>query len=788
MPTYLVVEAVRKRGRGAIYAVLAMTAIVALLPAAAAASTGHTGTRMSLSQAPAALRAAVEKSLGTPASPGTFQQSKLNASDGAAGDYLGTSVMVTGSYALVGAPDHNSNTGTAYIFFQKSGTWTQQAELTAPDGAAGDHFGAAVGIANTVAVVGAPDHSSSTGSAYIYTRSGTTWTERAELKASDGVPGDHFGDSVAQDGGKTVVGADGKNSSTGAAYVFEGTSTWFQLAKLTASDGVAGDNFGYAVAIHGPTGPGTTGYVVVGAPNKNSGAGTAYVYVLNPNATYSQQQELTASDAAAGDAFGSSAGTYGALLAVGAPHHNSSTGSAYVFARSGTVWSQQAELTASDGVAGDQFGYSVALSKTAVVAGAPDKNSGTGAAYVYTQSGTTWPQETELTASDGAPGDHFGDSVGASWGNAAVVVGAPNAGSNTGAGYAFAVPAQQAEPTASDGAAGDNLGSAVGFFGTTAIIGAPGHNAGTGTVYVFIRSGDTWTQKAELTASDAAAGDHFGTSVAIYGSNVVIGAPDKNSNTGAVYVFTGSGSTWTQKTELTASDAAAGDYFGTSVGIHGSTLVAGAPGKNSHTGAAYVFASSAGVWSQQAKLTASDGAAGDYFGNSVATSGTVTAVGAPDRNSSTGAAYVYVVSGTTWPQTKELTASDGVAGDSFGWAVAIWGSNILVGAPNHNSDVGAGYVFAGSGSTWGQKAELSGGGYSVAFYSTTIILGQPSGNAAYLFTGSLTHWTRQAELTGQDSASGDQFGASVALYGTTAVIGAPQHNAGAGASYGYLDV
>jgi hypothetical protein len=780
MSTYLIVEAVRKRGRGAIYAVLATTAIVALLPAAAAASTTHTGTRMSLSQAPAGLRAAVEKSLGGPASPGAFQQSKLTASDGATGDYAGTSVMVTGSYAIVGAPDHNSDTGAAYIFFQSGGVWTQQAEFNG--GAAGDLYGDAVGIANTIAVVGSPDQSSSTGAAYIFTRSGTTWTQRAELTASDG-------DSVAQDGGKTVVGADGKNSSTGAAYVFEQTgSTWIQYAKLTASDGVAGDDFGYAVAIHGPTGPNTTGYVVVGAPDKNSDAGAAYVYVLNTNGTYSQQQELTASDEAAGDAFGSSAGTYGALLAVGAPHHNSSAGAAYVFARSGTVWSQQAELTASDAATGDEFGYSVALSKTVVAVGAPDKNSGTGAAYVFTQSGTAWPQETELTASDGAPGDHFGDSVGASAGNAAVVVGAPENNSDTGAGYAFAVPTQQAEPTASDGAAGDDLGTSVGFFGTTAVVGAPGHNSGTGAVYVFIRSGDTWTQKAELTASDGGAGDRFGTSLAIYGANVVIGAPDKNSDTGAVYVFNGSGSTWTQKAELTSSDAAAGDYFGWAVGIHGSTVVVGAPDKNSNTGAAYVFVLTGGIWSQQAKLTASDGAANNYFGESVATSGTITAVGAPSRNSSTGATYVFVQSGTTWPQTKELTASDGVAGDSFGWAVAIWGSNILVGAPNHNSDTGAGYVFAGSGSTWGQKAELSGGGSSVAFYSRTIILGQASGNAAYVFTGSLTNWTRQAMLTGSDTASGDGFGDSVALYGNTAVIGAPEHNSATGAAYAYMDV
>src|SRR5205807_436508 len=162
-------------------------------------------------------------------------------------------------------------------------------------------------------------------------------------------------------------------------------------------------------------------------------------------------------------------------------------------------------------------------------------------------------------------------------------------------------------------------------------------------------------QQGKLTASDAAAGDQFGYSVAIYGSTAVIGAYQKNSNTGAAYVFVLSGTTWSQQAKLTASDAAAGDDFGYSVAISGSTAVIGAYDKNSDAGAAYVFVRSGTTWSQQAELTASDAAAGNDFGTSVAISGSTAVIGAPHNNSFTGAAYVFVRSGTIWSQHAELT-------------------------------------------------------------------------------------------------------------------------------------
>jgi hypothetical protein len=261
------------------------------------------------------------------------------------------------------------------------------------------------------------------------------------------------------------------------------------------------------------------------------------------------------------------------------------------------------------------------------------------------------------------------------------------------------------ELTAADPAA-DFFGWSVAISGSTAVVGAYAKNSSTGfgsqgAAYVFTRSGSTWAQRAELTASDGAPGDYFGYSVAIWGSTVVVGAPSKNSGTGAAYVFAPNpDGTWAQQAELTASDGAPGDSFGWSVAISestvvqgGSTVVVGAIGKNSATGAAYVFAGSGPFWHQIAELTAADAADGDQFGRSVAVSGSTVVMGAPVKASYTGAAYVYAHSGSTWARQAKLTAADGAVGDHFGNSVAISGPTTVVGAPDKSSGTGAGYVF-----------------------------------------------------------------------------------------------
>ncbi len=282
---------------------------------------------------------------------------------------------------------------------------------------------------------------------------------------------------------------------------------------------------------------------------------------------------------------------------------------------------------------------------------------------------------------------------------------------------------EQAKLTASDGAAVDGFGSSVAISGDTVVVGAVGAdinaNADQGSAYVFVKPVGGWatasTFNAKLTASDGAAGDAFGGSVAISGDTVVVGAVGANANQGAAYVFVKPVGGWagalTETAKLIASDGAAGDQFGISVGVSGDTVVVGAflddIGANSEQGSAYVFVKPVGGWmnmTQTAKLTASDGAFNDNFGFSVAVSGDTVVVGAflddIGANSDQGSAYVFVKPVGGWmnmTQTAKLTASDGAAGDGFGFSVAVSGDTAVVGASGDtigaNTDQGSAYVF-----------------------------------------------------------------------------------------------
>ncbi len=354
---------------------------------------------------------------------------KVTAPDGAASEFIGTSVAISGDTALVGASGHYVDSilaGSVYVFVRDGSTWNLQQQLTASDGAAGDNFGWSVALSGDTALVGAflADVSGNTdqGSAYIFTRSGTTWSQQARLIASDGAAEDLFGVSVALSGDTALVGAPyhdfGGNIDQGSAYVFARSgTTWSQQARLTASDGAAHDWFGTSVALSGST-------ALVGASgddvSSNGNQGSAYVFV-GSGISWSQQAKLTASDGAAGDWFGNSVSLThtGDAALVGAPYAdigaNVDQGAAYHFTRSWWTWSQHYKLTALDGAVRDYFGSSVALELYQALVGALGDDIGAnvdqGSAYVFVPSGPAWSQQGQLVASDGAAGDEFGASV-----------------------------------------------------------------------------------------------------------------------------------------------------------------------------------------------------------------------------------------------------------------------------------------------------------------------------------------------------------------------------------------
>jgi len=374
-------------------------------------------------------------------------------------------------------------------------------------------------------------------------------------------------------------------------------------------------------------------------------------------------------------------------------------------------WAQQQELTAAP-----VFGVSVSVSGDTALIGAAGNN---GAAYVFVRSGDAWSQQQTLTGAGGTAYDNFGVSASVDGDTAAV--GASGSAVTQGAAYVFVrgggVWSQQQKLTASDGEAGDAFGSALSVSGDTAVIGAPGKNGSRGAAYVFVRSGTTWTQQQELTASDGTAGDAFGSALSVSGDTVVIGAPGWTGSLGVTYVFVRSGTTWTQQQELTVPDSTAYSSFGSSVSVSGDAAVIGESGTAFTQGAAYVFVRSGGVWGQQQRLTASDGAAEDLFGWSVSMSGDMAVIGAwaetVGSSPRQGAAYVFLRSNGVWSQQQELIASDGLAYAGFGSAVSLSGDTALIGDEGKAGFQGAAYVFATTQPTI-TGVIVSGGGTSIA--------------------------------------------------------------------------
>jgi len=409
---------------------------------------------------------------------------------------------------------------------------------------------------------------------------------------------------------------------------------------------------------------------------------------------------------------------------------------------------------------------------------------------------------------------------------------------------------QQAILQASDAEASDKFGYSVGIDGDTLIVGAfledtAGTNAGA--AYVFTRSGTSWSQQAKLQSSDIEAVDVFGSSVAIDGDTVVVGARAEDTggtDAGSAYIFTRSGTSWSQQAKLQSSDIQAGDIFGSSVTIEGDTVVVGAYLEDTggtSAGAAYVFTRSGTSWSQQAKIQSSDIAAGDNFGRySLHLNSNTLVVGAHNENKTgaidgAGSAYVFTRSGTSWSQQAKLVASDASQGSSFGQSVAIDGDTIVVGAHKESTVVvngGAAYIFTRSGTTWSQQARIissdvtawpaagsvtnslgyaSEFGFQVSIEGDTVIVAAPKNNeetypgdgyhagAGYIFTRSGTSWTEVEKLTASnwDDGTGTgtlrlAIGQSLAMSNKTVVLCStrardPVSNAyDAGAAYTFL--
>lgn len=769
---------------------------------------------------------------------------KKTPSDAEAGDLFGRAVAVDGSLAVVGANQDKIDgimSGSAAVFARDSGgtdNWAQVAKLAAADGQTKDDFGYTVSISLDTVVIGVPrddDDGANSGSAYVFSQNHggpDNWGQVRKVTAGDPGSKDRFGNSVSLSGDTLVVGAnqdDDQGSNSGSAYVFHrnagGANAWGQVAKLTANDGVRGDNFGISVSVHGD-------FALVGAhrdddAGRNSGA--AYVFYRDAGGSdaWGQVRKLTASDGAADHQFGMSVSINGNIALVGA-YTADSKGAAYIFGRAPEgpdLWGEVTKLSASDGEHADSFGYTVSLSGSfALVSAVGDDDAGTssGSAYLFGQDegGTdNWGEITKLLASDGALADLFG--LTAAVGGDVVLVGSvydDDAGPNSGSAYLFTqdqggVDAWgEVKKLVSVDGVGDHFGHAVAIDGDFAIAGAPlddvmGEDSGSASVYFRDAQGaDFWGRVAKL--EPAAARDEFGGSVAISGETALVGASGDTRlgpYTGAAYVFDrnqGGTDVWGQVDKFVAGDGSSYDHFGKAVAIDGDVALIGAPYEQvvgTNSGAVYVFERSGGVWSQADKLIPLDAAEYDHFGIAVSISGDWALIGADgtaNPDPSHGAAYVFFRNGGAWSEIATLTANDSLAYDQFGYSVSISGTVAAVGCPFDDDgavDAGSTYVFerdAGGPNNWGVVDKLlgdypmaeSGFGVSVSIAGDTLLVGSDeddtavaSGGAVYVFDRDQDgpgEWGQLAQFVAADPASESRFGVSVAVSNDRALVGA----------------
>lgn len=449
---------------------------------------------------------------------GFVQESYLKSSNLDSGDEMGSSVAIDADTAVSGIPYFEnsaaSNSGAALVFVRSTRTWSEQQLIVPSYVDANDQFGYSVALSGDTLVIGSPkedsnstgistlensnDSAPDSGAVFVYTRSGSTWSLEAYIKASNNMPNNQFGYSVALDGDTLVVGApfeDGNQTSvtntdstasptdytsqydSGAVYVFKRSgTTWTQDAYIKSANNTGGFNFGKHLAIDGST-------VVVGVPDEDSNQAT-----ITNGTTASSDTSLEDS------------------------------GAAFVYLKDGSGnWAQQAYIKASNNDSYDSFGSAISISGDTVVIGAPnedsnsqsiststsanDDESASGAAYVFTRSGSTWSLQAYIKGFNTGSGDLFANLVAVD-GDDLVVGAHMESGDAT---------------TVNNGTGTDNNSSAQ-----------------SGACYMYERSGTTWTQKTFAKAPNSSATNHYCKTVAIQSGSIVVGSPGEDSESSSI--------------------------------------------------------------------------------------------------------------------------------------------------------------------------------------------------------------------------------------------------------------
>lgn len=361
----------------------------------------------------------------------------LQDPNGTAADNFGASLAISGSTAVVGSPGKGSLAGAAYVYVDSGAGWPTEPTATLDDPGAKDrdHFGESVAVSNKTIVVGAPGTKTNAGAVYIYVKGASGWptTPTMALTDPEATAGDDFGRSVAVSGKTILVGGSDPSGAVGTAYIYaEGGSGWPSAPSFTIPDPAprADDEFGASVAVSGET-------AIVGAYAAKRVAGSAYIYVDGKTGwPVKPTTALRDPSSRSGDEFGLSLGVSGSTALVSSPAKRSFRGEVYLYSKT-SAWQKTPTTKQKDpGAKGDEFGVSVAVSKSTAIVGS---YGATGVAYLYLKKESGWGAIPTTTLSDPAAktGDEFGRTVAVS--GTAAVVGGPGTNSGAGAAYIYEV-------------------------------------------------------------------------------------------------------------------------------------------------------------------------------------------------------------------------------------------------------------------------------------------------------------------------------------------------------------
>jgi hypothetical protein len=765
---------------------------------------------------------------------------KLQAPAPGALAFFGHALSLDGDGLLAGESRSDLNgesNGRAHLFRRNLGganQWGleqsfQVTDATSSEGA----FGSSVALRGTDCLIGAAEFDND-GAAFFFRQSNGVWRlEETILPPAPGMTG-RFGDTVALGSDAAVAGARDEDfagrEAAGRVHVFApvetGSGDWnFHASPAVAAPGaVTLADLGFSVALDGST-------LVIGAPNSDdtantgSGEGAAYVFERNQGGADAWQlrRRLLAGSAGVNSGFGSSVSVAGDFIAVGAPTDNTGRGEVYVYSRNtgGTdVWGELKRLNSPTNTPGEEFGYSVSLTKDAawLAVGAPGAGGG-GKAHVYfinTGGVNNWGlirtlDHPPVPAFASAGGDRFGHAVSLSWPR--LLIGAPgaegvnrgttvlNAGRaylfeiNTGGVNTWGLEAELFPGTVlAEGVAGAEAGTSVSLDGSLAAVGAPGEATDSGSITLYERNdsgANAWGTLRKITDPAGAAGDRFGSSVSLRGPRLAVGTPGSDfisDDSGGVCIFRqnlGGADQWKLESRLSQPNCLPGAALGASVALSGSDLAAGAPNLGT--------AGSAAVWRKEftglvpvrtvAQSTARQ------FGRAIALHDGFLAVGAPLDSVpavNQGSAYIFRRNGggaDNWGLVKKITAGDGAANDSFGISVALSDAFLVVGAifdDDRGSDSGSAYVFdrnQGGADQWGQVRKITAGdgsvdnlfGGSLALHEEVLVISSRGSSAAYIHErnqGGLNLWGLSRKVASPATRS-----VNVAVHGHTVAVG-----------------